>query len=203
MVDVIRTLPRTADACSLWISLTPVLPVCTHVSYMWRHYKSRDHARLSRKCCSMSWLRMSVWEVERTWAALPLLGNFPKILEIWESTWDLGNFPSNLGNSGISRKFREILVIPNLQQLTSVVFIRYLTACHSGIFCNHRRWTYLDSKLVCAALVQNGIIIISACKIIVPSLLLRYYSVFIGLGILRSTWEFLEHNLGNSRKVEW
>jgi len=29
--------------------------------------------------------------------ALPLLGNFPKISGIWESTWDLGNFPSNLG----------------------------------------------------------------------------------------------------------
>ena len=62
--------------------------------------------------------------------------------------------------------------------------------------------TYLDSKLVCAALVQNGIII-SACKIIVPSLLLRYFSFFISLGILRSTWECLEHNLGNSIKVEW
>ena len=34
--------------------------------------------------------------------ALPLLGNFPNILGIWESTWDLGNFPSNLGNSGVS-----------------------------------------------------------------------------------------------------
>jgi len=33
--------------------------------------------------------------------------------------------------------------------------------------------------------------------------LLRYFSVFISLGILRSTWEFLEHKLGNSRKVEW
>jgi len=64
------------------------------------------------------------------------------------------------------------------------------------------QWTYLDSKLVCAELVQNGIII-SACKIIVPSLLLRYFSFFISLGILRSTWEFLEPNLGNSRKVEW
>jgi len=62
-------------------------------------------------------------------AALPLLGNFPKILGIWQSTWDLGNFSSNLGNSGTSRKFREILVI-----LTSVVFIRYLTACHSAMF---------------------------------------------------------------------
>jgi len=66
-------------------------------------------------------------------SALPLLGNFPKILGIWGSTWDLGNFPSNLGNSGISRKFREILVIqyPNLQRLTSVVFIHYFTASHS------------------------------------------------------------------------
>ena len=45
--------------------------------------------------------------------ALPLLGNFLKIFGIWESTWDLVNFPSNLGNSAISRKFREI-VIPNL-----------------------------------------------------------------------------------------
>jgi len=60
--------------------------------------------------------------------ALPLLGNFPKILGIWESTWDLGNFPSNLGNSGISRKFLELLVISNLQRLTLVVFIRYVTA---------------------------------------------------------------------------
>ena len=46
-------------------------------------------------------------------------------------------------------------------------------------------------------------LILSACKIIVPSLLLPYFSFFISLGILRSTWEFLEHNLGNSRKVEW
>ena len=67
-------------------------------------------------------------------SALPLLGNFPNILGIWESNWNLGNFPSNHGNSGIFRKFREILVIPNLQRLTSVVFIRYLTACHSAMF---------------------------------------------------------------------
>ena len=39
--------------------------------------------------------------------------------------------------------------------------------------------------------------------IIVPSLLLRYFSFFISLEILRSTWEFLEQNLGNSIKVEW
>ena len=31
----------------------------------------------------------------------------------------------------------------------------------------------------------------------------RYFSFFISLGILRSTWEFLEHNRNNSRKVEW
>jgi len=101
--------------------------------------------------------------------ALPLLGNFPKILGICGSTWDLGNFPSNLGNSGISRKFREILVISNLQRLTSVVFIRYITACHSAMFLQSLHLlTYLDSKLVCAAQVENGIIV-SACKIIVPS----------------------------------
>jgi len=29
------------------------------------------------------------------------------------------------------------------------------------------------------------------------------FFIFISLGILRSTWEFLEQNLGNSRKVEW
>ena len=29
------------------------------------------------------------------------------------------------------------------------------------------------------------------------------FFIFISLGILRSTWEFLEHNLGNTRKVEW
>ena len=27
----------------------------------------------------------------------PLLGIFPQILGFWESTWDLGIFPSNLG----------------------------------------------------------------------------------------------------------
>jgi len=51
--------------------------------------------------------------------------------------------------------------------------------------------------LVCAELVQNGIII-SACKIIVPSLLLRYFSFFyqlgnfkVNLGIFRTeSWEF-------------
>ena len=76
--------------------------------------------------------------------ALPLLGNFPKILGIWEWTWDLGNFPSNLGNSGISRKFHEILVIPNLQRRASVVFIRYLTAAVTlPCFCNHCFWAYL------------------------------------------------------------
>jgi len=41
-------------------------------------------------------------------AALPLLGNFPKILGIWGSTWDLGNFPSNLGNSGLLWYIQEI-----------------------------------------------------------------------------------------------
>jgi len=77
-----------------------------------------------------------ITSIPRRPPALPLLGNFPNILGIWESTWDLENFPSNLGNSGrpISRKFREILAIPNLQRLTSVVFIRYLTACHSAMF---------------------------------------------------------------------
>jgi len=99
------------------------------------------------------------------------------------STWDLGNFSHNLGNSGISRKFRERLVIPNLQRLTSVVFIRYLTARHSAVFLQSLLLlTYLDSNLVCAALVQKGIII-SACKIIVPSLLLRYFSFLLA-------WEF-------------
>jgi len=63
--------------------------------------------------------------------ALPLLGNFPKILGIWEWTWDLGNFPSNLGNSGIARKFHEILVIPNLQRVTNIGCVHSLSHCPS------------------------------------------------------------------------
>ena len=57
-----------------------------------------------------------------------------------EFSQDLGNLGINLRFREFSkqswefRKFREILVIPNLQRLTSVVFIRYLTACHSAMF---------------------------------------------------------------------
>ena len=79
----------------------------------------------------------------------------------WELSQDLGNlginlrfreFPINLGNSGISGKFREILVIPNLQRLTSVVFIRYLTACHSAMFL--QSLTYRDHFLNIARLTH-------------------------------------------------
>ena len=55
------------------------------------------------------------------------------------------------------RKFREILVIPNLQRLTSVVFIRCLTACHSAIFLQSLLLlTYRDHFLNIARLIQSS-----------------------------------------------
>jgi len=48
------------------------------------------------------------------------------------------------------------------------------------------------------------IVKIILCKIIVRGLL--YYLIFyffINLGFLTPTWDFLEHNLGTSRKKEW
>jgi len=59
----------------------------------------------------------------------------------WEFSRDLGNLGINLGFREFSKQswqfwyiqaqLHEIFVIPNLQRLTSLLFIRYLTAlCH-------------------------------------------------------------------------
>ena len=69
-------------------------------------------------------------------------------LGIWQSTWDLGNFPSNLGNSSITRKFCEILVIRNLQRLTSVVCVHSLSHCLSLCHVSAiTAFTYLDELI--------------------------------------------------------
>jgi len=121
----------------------------------------------------------------------------------WEFSQDLGNLGINLGFREFSKQswefwyIQEILVIPNLQRLTSVVFIHYLTACHSAMFLlSLLLLTYRDDFLNTARQSSHSSAVKTSNGYVILHFLLAWE-------FFRSTWEFLEHNLGNSRKVEW
>jgi len=138
--------------------------------------------------------------VEPRWqSALPLLGNFPKVLGIWESTWDL-DFREFSKQAWEFWYIQEISWNTCNSKLITTNFgcvhalSHCLSLCHVSAIT---AFTYLlRSFLKRCSSHSSAVKTCKACCYVI-------FHFFITLGILRSTWEFLEHNLGNSRKVEW